>query len=156
MYKVYQVLPGEELKGIAEKLDMEYQVLCELNGFAEDHELRVGENLVIPNTQASLFQNYRVKSGDNLYEIGKQYQASAKDIALINGLEEDDYIYPNQELLIPRAGVQIYVTKEFDTLKDVVKRFKTNTEKLTMENENRIIVYWEYISPMINVSCVHI
>ena len=27
---------------------------------------------------------------------------------------------------------------------------------MTMENANRIIVYWEYISPMINVSCVHI
>lgn len=136
MYKVYQVLPGEELKSIAEKLDMEYQVLCELNGFLEDHELRAGENLVIPNNQANLFQTYRVKSGDNLYEIGKRYQTSAKDIALINGLEEADYIYPNQELLIPRTGVQIYITKESDTLKDVAKRFNTNTEKLTMENEN--------------------
>lgn len=136
MYKVYQVLPGEELKSIAEKLDMEYQVLCELNGFLEDHEIRAGENLVIPNNQANLFQNYRVKSGDNLYEIGKRYQTSAKDLALINGLEEEDYIYPNQELLIPRAGVQIYVTKESDTLKDVARRFKTNTERLTMENEN--------------------
>lgn len=136
MYKVYQVLPGEELKSIAEKLDMEYQVLCELNGFLEDHELRAGENLVIPNNQANLFQTYRVKSGDNLYGIGKRYQTSAKDIALINGLEEADYIYPNQELLIPRTGVQIYITKESDTLKDVAKRFNTNTEKLTMENEN--------------------
>jgi len=136
MYKVYQVLPGEELKSIAEKLDMEYQVLCELNGFLEDHELRAGENLVIPNNQANLFQNYRVKAGDNLYEIGRRYQTSAKDIALINGLEEDEYIYPNQELLIPRAGVQIYVTKESDTLKDVANRFKTNTERLLMENEN--------------------
>ncbi len=135
MYKVYQVLPGEELKSIAEKLDMEYQVLCELNGFLEDHELRAGENLVIPNNQANLFQNYRVKAGDNLYEIGRRYQTSAKDIALINGLEEDEYIYPNQELLIPRAGVQIYVTKESDTLKDVANRFKTNTERLLMENE---------------------
>ena len=135
MYKVYQVLPGEELKSIAEKLDMEYQVLCELNGFLEDHELRAGENLVIPNNQANLFQNYRVKAGDNLYEIGRRYQTSAKDIALINGLEEDEYIYPTQELLIPRAGVQIYVTKESDTLKDVANRFKTNTERLLMENE---------------------
>ncbi len=136
MYKVYQVLPGEELRSIAEKLDMECQVLCELNGFLEDHELRAGENLVIPNNQANLFQSYRVKSGDNLYEIGKRYQTSAKDLALINGLEEDDYIYPNQELLIPRVGVQIYVTTEGDTLKDVTKKFKTTAEKLIMENEN--------------------
>lgn len=136
MYKVYQVLPGEELKSVAEKFDMEYQVLCELNGFSEDYEIRAGENLVIPNNQANLFQSYRVKSGDNLYEIGRQYQTSAKDIALINGLDEDDYIYPNQELLIPRAGVQIYVTNNNDTLKDVAKKFKTSIEKLALANEN--------------------
>ena len=116
MYKVYQVLPGEELKSIAEKLDMEYQVLCELNGFLEGHELRAGENLVIPNNQANLFQSYRVKAGDNLYEIGRRY--------------------PNQELLIPRAGVQVYITEEGDTLKNVSKKFKTTVEKLVMENEN--------------------
>lgn len=136
MYKVYQVLPGEELKSIAKKLDMEYQVLCELNGFSEDRELRVGENLVIPNNQASMFQSYRVKSGDNLYEIGKRYQTSAQDIAMINGIEVDDYIYPDQELLIPRMGVQIYVTEEGDTLKDAAKKFKTSIEQLALANEN--------------------
>lgn len=135
MYKVYQVLPGEELKSIAEKLDMEYQVLCELNGLSENYELRAGENLVIPNSQANLFQNYRVKSGDNLYEIGKRYQTSAKDIALINGLEEDEYIYPNQQLLIPRTGVQIYVTENNDTLNEVAKKWNTTPEKLALENE---------------------
>lgn len=135
MYKVYQVLPGEELKSIAEKLDMEYQVLCELNGLSENYELRAGENLVIPNSQANLFQNYQVKSGDNLYEIGKRYQTSAKDIALINGLEEDEYIYPNQQLLIPRTGVQIYVTENNDTLNEVAKKWNTTPEKLALENE---------------------
>lgn len=135
MYKVYQVLPGEELKSIAEKLDMEFQVLCELNGFTAETEIRAGENLVVPNNQANLFQTYRVKSGDNLFEIGKRYQVSATDLALLNGIEENDYIYPNQELLIPREGVQIYVTKEDDTLKDVRKKFGASLEELSMENE---------------------
>ena len=136
MYKVYQVLPGEELRSIAEKLDVEYQVLCELNGLVSDSELRVGENIVIPNTQANLFQSYRVKSGDNLYELGRKYQTSAHDLALLNGIEENDYIYPNQELLIPRIGTQIYITKEGDTLRTAAKNFKTSPEKLNMENEN--------------------
>ena len=123
MYKVYQVLPGEELKSIAEKLDMEIQVLYELNGFTEDREVRAGENIVVPNNQANLFQNYQVKSGDNLYEIGKRYQISANDLALLNGIEPNDYIYPNQQLMIPREGVEIYITKQNDTLKDVRNHF---------------------------------
>ena len=90
MYKVYQVLPGEELKSIADKLDMEMQVLCELNGLTDDSNLRAGENIVIPN----------------------------------------------QEILIPRRGVSIYITKEGDTLKTVTKKFGTNSEKIEMENEN--------------------
>lgn len=136
MYKVYQVLPGEELKSIAEKLDMEMQVLCELNGITEDSEVRAGENIVIPNNQANLFQTYRVKSGDNLYEIGKRYNVSATDLSLLNGIEENDYIYPNQELIIPRRGVQIYVTKDGDTFKNVIRRFQTTPEQFQMENEN--------------------
>lgn len=136
MYKVYQVLPGEELSSIAEKLDMEMQVLCELNGITEDSEVRAGENIVIPNNQANLFQTYRVKSGDNLYEIGKRYNVSVVDLALLNGIEENDYIYPNQELVIPRNGVQIYVTKDGDTFRNVVRRFQTTPEQFQMENEN--------------------
>jgi len=136
MYKVYQVLPGEGLQNIAEKFDMEMQVLCELNGFAEDLEVRAGEAIVIPNNQANLFQTYRVKSGENLYEIGRRYNVSANDLALLNGLKSNEYIYPNQELLVPRMGVQIYITKEDDTLRSVARNFGTTPEMLQMENEN--------------------
>lgn len=136
MYKVYQVLPGEALKSIAEKLNMEMQVLCELNGLTEDSEVRAGESIVIPNSQANLFQSYRVKSGDNLYEIAKKYELSANLLALLNGIDSNDYIYPNQELLVPRKGVQIYITKIGDTLRTVAKYFSTSEEKLQMENEN--------------------
>ena len=136
MYKVYKVLPGEELRSMADKLNMEMQVLCELNGLTEETEVRAGENIVVPNHQASMFQTYRVKSGENLYEIGKRYDVSASNLALINGIEESDYIYPNQELMIPRKGVTIYVTKDGDTLMDAVRYFKSSPEKLQMENEN--------------------
>ena len=99
MYKVYQVLPGEELKSIADKLDMEMQVLCELNGLTDDSNLRAGENIVIPNNQANMFQTYRVKSGDNLYEIGRKYNTNANDLSLLNGIDVNDYIYPNEEII---------------------------------------------------------
>lgn len=136
MYKVYQVLPGEELRSIAEKLDMEMQVLCELNGITEESQIRAGENIVVPNNKANMFQTYRVKSGDNLYEIGRRYNTSANDLALLNGIEVNDYIYPNQELMIPRAGVSIYLTKDGDTLKSAARQFQTSPEKLMMENDN--------------------
>lgn len=136
MYKVYKVLPGEELQSIADKLDMEMQVLCELNGLMEDTEVRAGESIVVPNYQANMFQTYRVKSGESLYEIGKRYDVSANDLALLNGIDVEDYIYPNQELMIPRKGVTIYLTKEGDTLMDVARRFKTSPERLQMENQN--------------------
>lgn len=136
MYKVYQVLPGEELRSIADKLDMEMQVLCELNGITEDFKVRAGENIVIPNNKANLFQTYRVKTGDSLFEIGKRYGISANDLALLNGIEVNDYIYPNEEILIPRDRVQIYITKEGDTLTSVSHHFETLPERLQMENEN--------------------
>lgn len=136
MYKVYQVLPGDGLKSIADKLDMEMQVLCELNGFTEDSEVRAGENIVIPNNQAMMFQTYRVKTGDNLYQIAKKYGMNVSDLSLLNGIKENEYIYPNQELLIPRNNVQIYITKENETLKSVSNKSNIPIEKIIKENEN--------------------
>ena len=94
------------------------------------------DNVIVPKNNQNYFNYYTIEKGDSLYGIARRYNINPELLAGLNGLSMDDYIYPNQEILIPRAGVQIYVTKEFDTLKDVVKRFKTNTEKLTMENEN--------------------
>jgi LysM repeat protein len=44
---------------------------------------------------------YTVKQGDNPYRIGQNFNTDYKWILAMNNLDKDDFIYPNQQLLIP-------------------------------------------------------
>ncbi len=50
---------------------------------------------------------YVVQQGQELGLIAKEYDVSIADIAALNGIDNPDFIYPGQELLIPAAGVYV-------------------------------------------------
>lgn len=77
---------------------------------------------------------YEVKSGDTLYAISKKYNVNPKLVAELNGMKTESYIYPNQTIIIPKKGVQFYITKEDDTLRDVSKIFKESEVNIVKQN----------------------
>lgn len=93
------------------------------------------------------FTYYTIEKGDNLYEIAKKYNINPKLLAAINGIKDNEYIYPNQELLIPKSGYSYYITAEGDTLKGVSEAFKTTPEAMLKYNRTiyllpeQILVY---------------
>ena len=91
----------------------------------------------ILNDNSTYFTYYTIEKGDNLYEIAKKYNINPKLLAAINGIKDNEYIYPNQELLIPKSGYSYYITAEGDTLSGVAGAFKTTPEN--MLNYNRTI-----------------
>ena len=46
----------------------------------------------------------------------------------------DDYIYPDQELLIPKNGYIYYITTEGDTIDLVADKFNTTREDVMNDN----------------------
>ena len=78
---------------------------------------------------------YTIKSGDTLYKIGEYFNVNPKLIAELNGLKEGEYIYPNQTLIIPKKGVQYYITKDDDTLKTVSNIFGVNENEVVHQNK---------------------
>lgn len=99
------------------------------------------------NNNNSYFTYYTIEKGDNLYEIAKKYNINPKLIAAINGIKDNEYIYPNQELLIPKSGYSYYITAEGDTLSGVSTAFKTTPENMLRYNQTiyllpeQILVY---------------
>ena len=81
------------------------------------------------------YSYYIIKSGDTLYKIAREFDTNPKLIAELNGLKLDDYIYPNETLKIPKKGVQYYITKDDDTLKEVSKIFGKSQNDLVSQNE---------------------
>ena len=58
-----------------------------------------------------LYDTYIIKKGDTLFGISKQYNINPELLSLVNGLNMNDYIYENQEILIPKSGYSYYFTK---------------------------------------------
>lgn len=83
------------------------------------------------------YNTYVIKKGDTLYSISKEYGVDLKLLAILNGLNLDDYIYPNQSIKIPMNNVKYYITKEDDTLFEVSNIFGIGEDELV--NQNRSI-----------------
>ena len=86
-----------------------------------------------------MYEKYIIKKGDTIFGISKQYNINPELLSLINGLNMNDYIYENQEILIPKSGYSYYLTKSGDALDDVLKLFNTNYNDFSFMNDKILL-----------------
>lgn len=135
MFDKYLVKPTDSLRSIASLFGTDPKTLMEINNMYYESDLRAGMELVVPKNREKYFNVYVIESGDSLYKIAEKYNINPTLLASLNGLDMDDYIYPGQELLIPKSGYSYYITAEGDTLDSVANLFKTSTLDLLNQNE---------------------
>lgn len=87
------------------------------------------------NEFSPFYTTYEIKKGDTLYKISKEFNVNTKLLATLNGLDEEDYIYPEQIILIPKKNVSYYITKDGDTLSNVSEIFGVNEIDLIKQNK---------------------
>ncbi len=134
MYKAYQVSSGDTWESISNKFHTSASNLQALNGIAM---LVPGSTVVVPRViEEDYFTVYTVKKGDNLYDIARKNGTSVDILLNANGLEKDDYLYPGQELLIPKEGIMMYVVKDGETLQNVASKLGTTQNSVIQDNEN--------------------
>lgn len=136
MYEIYTMKEGDTLEQIADMYNTTVGILREINGIIGDYGLNTGTQIVVPVEKKQPYQYYTVKKGDNLYDIAKNYGIDYDLLLQLNGLDEGDYIYPNQTIMLPKKGLSIYMTKSDDTLDFVLSRIGIEIEELIRENEN--------------------
>lgn len=134
MYDVYSLKKGENLQSVADRFHTNVENIKSINNIYFDDMVRAGMDIIVPKNREQYFNTYVIEKGDNLYEIARRYNINPELLSSMNGLDMDDYIYPNQEILIPKSGYSYYITKEGDTLKMVEEVFNENLEKLIQEN----------------------
>jgi len=146
MYKIYTVKMGDTLENLARKLGVTPEVLATLNGLDITATLTPNTNIVVPSSD-SYFDKYVIKKGDTIYEIARMYNVNPTELSKLNGLEEDEYIYPGEELMVPKPGTLFYVTEANDTLNKVAGAFNTTPNNIANQNgtiyllEDQLIVY---------------
>ena len=140
MYRIYQIEYGDTIEGIANKTGTTANNIKSINGFNSDDDLMVGSLMIVPRMDNPIFQSYTVKQGDSIYSIARTYDVDPDTLLLLNGLNKDDYIYPNQEITIPLRDVVVYVTKEGDTIDFIIKNLGIDANTLNEENERILVV----------------
>lgn len=136
MYDKYLIGYGDTLSKIAKKFNTKEDIIMELNNIPFPDMIRAGKEIIVPINKEKYFDYYTIEKGDSLYGIARRYNINPDLLAILNGLDSDDYIYPNQEILIPKSNYSYYVTKEGDTLDLVSNRFKTSISDLIDNNES--------------------
>ena len=139
MYKIYQVEYGDTIDIIANKTGSTKDIIKNINGFISDADLVVGSLIIVPKDENQLFDTYTVKRGDSVYSIARTYSVDPSTLLLLNGLNKDDIIYPNQEITVPKKGVVVYVTKEGDTVDFIINNLGIDANTFNKEN-GRIFV----------------
>jgi len=123
-WKQHDVKRGDNLGGIAHKYGVSVEALRSVNHGIKPSRLRVGQTLIIPvpssggmgeleaelrrETEVSLKRQmkvtYRVRKGDNLFDIAKRFGVNMNAIRAANGIGARDRLLAGQLLRIPRKG----------------------------------------------------
>lgn len=145
MYDVYQIKVGDNINSIANMYNTTSEVIRTLN---PNSSFGVGTTIVVPKIN-KYFEMYNIQKGDSLYEIARRYNTDYNLLALLNGLNVNDYIYPNTTIMVPKKDVKYYITKENDTIMSVNNLLDSDINRLLDENKNiylkegQLIVYSE-------------
>ena len=135
MFEKYRVKGNETIDDIAKKFHTNRLYIEDLNNLSFSETLRQGMDIIVPKNKEKYFDTYTINIGDSLYAIARKYNINPELLAALNGLNMDDYIYPNQVILLPVSNYSYYITKDGDTIDMVADMFKKNKEMLIKENE---------------------
>lgn len=97
---------GESLWTVAKKYNVGTDSLIRWNNIKQSKTIQPGTQITVWQSKSTKAQhkNYHVKNGDNLWDIAKANQLSAKQLASYNQLSVSAYLKPGQILKIPLEG----------------------------------------------------
>lgn len=118
-----------------------------INGYVDKDkftkEIFLSDTTTIPNntgTDASNSNNvYIVQRGNTLSQIANRYGTTVRNIARLNDIQNPNYIYVGQRLIIPNVNektstIQTYTVQRGNTLGAIAQEYGTTVEQLVRLN----------------------
>lgn len=139
MVERYTVRENETLDDVARKFGISTIDIVKANNL-DSYYLNPGTVLVIPKESDSVFLDYIVKQGDSLYSIAEEFGTDPVILSEINGLKLYDYIYPNQIIIVPKENTKLYITKEGDTINNLIEKGHLTLNDLPKYNKNLYLI----------------
>ena len=135
MYKIYDIRDGDSLNSIANIFDTDVDTLNDINGFDSNYKFENTNQMIVPLNSDDMFGIYKVKDGDTIYNIANELGINYKDLLGINGIKEDDYIYKDEQIIIPLENTKFIITESGDTLESVAQKLSTNMDNIIDSND---------------------
>ena len=142
---IYVVKESETIEDIAKRFNLTVNDLQSVNDI-NLYEIKKGDNINIPFILTEDFIYYKIEKGDTLKQISKDKNINVTTLAHLNGLDIDDYIYPEQILLIPKENVKVYITQSGDTIRTLEDKIGFKLDKILEDNpeiylvENQLLI----------------
>lgn len=158
----YKVKSGDTLTGVAKRYNIGLSDLASANNLSTTSNLILGRTITIPaggsvasssasnssqsnSNQSSSSQssssgkklgnteNYKVKSGDGLIALARQFGISVEDLAATNDLATNAQLQRGQTLKVPKATVS-YTVGSGDSLIGLARKYGVSTQELAEMN----------------------
>ena len=136
MFETYIIKKGDTLENIARNYSVSKDYLIDINNLYYIDDFKEGRELIVPSSKDVYFETYTIEKGDTLYSIAKRFNINPDLLSSLNGINKEDYIYPNQEIMVPKKDYAYYITADGDTLKTVSNAFNTSIDRLISENKS--------------------
>jgi len=136
--KYHKVKSGDNLINIAKKYNTSIRSLKSMNKI-NGSRIFIGQKIRIPGNAQERYA-YRVRKGDNLYEIARRNHTSISEIVRENNLKRKT-IFIGQKLYIPMKNIGHYVVRKGDYLLKIAQKHGmsvTNLKKMNGINKSRI------------------
>ena len=157
----YKVKSGDTLTGVAQRYNIGISELAAANNLKTNSNLILGRNITIPaggsvttssassSTKQSSSststastsngkklgntENYKVKSGDGLIALARQFGVSVEDLAATNNMATNAQLQRGQTLRVPKATVS-YTVGSGDSLIGLARKYGVSTQELAEMN----------------------
>lgn len=139
MYKIYKIQNEKTLLDIANKFDISLVQLKTINGIDDNYKVQEGNFIIVPKLENDNFITYKVKSGDSIYKIAESINVPYEQLLELNGLGKDEYIYIDQEILIPNKDVKFKIIEIDETLTKVADDLAAPIQEIIKQNDNIIL-----------------
>jgi len=92
-------------------------------------------NVNVEKEENTYFTYYKVQNESTLYALAKMKNINPGLLSAMNGLDEEDFVYKDQLISIPKNDYAFYITKDGDTLETASQTFATDTSNLIVHNK---------------------
>lgn len=168
----HEIKPGDTLSSIAKRYRTTTQLLQSINNLSS-HNLRAGKTLMVPKSakNAEFYSQsatqrvqkiqakgtgtkveYKVRAGDSLWQISRNFNVSTRQLAKWNGMAPGDPIHPGQNLVIwQQASAPDTTSKNDRTIRKLAYKVRKGDSLAAIADKFKVriadIRQWNQVEP---------